>query len=325
VLLLCLLLKPHFLILMAETRDTKPLFYKTEHGYQKPIVNVERLKEMVHKDLKKFADEYLDGDLEGGEQYLVAVTLLERYFGFKWIEKHILDEPPNGFFGRGVADEINDGIVMRKVINLAEFLINLAPQKNIDTILHMIASGEIESSYAELEVAKFLMTRNVSFHFVTPTVKGESFDLLIDAPFASQVCADTKCKLEAGEFSAKGILHSLKQATKRNLPKDRPGTIFLKIPQEWQSSSSIWAETQDVCREFLKQHLRLVSITIFASHMLPVGDFLRFWFTGVEITSHIHRFNTNLNWKFFDGGSPQNSTPASWITLEDILKYQPTD
>jgi hypothetical protein len=305
---------------VTETRDTKPLFYKAENGYQKPIVNVERLKGMVHKDLKQFADEYLDGNLEGGEQYLVAVNILERYFGFKWIEKHILDEPQNGFLGRELTGEAGSSIVMRKVINLAEFLINLAPKENIETILHMIASGEIESSYAELEVAKLLMTRNVNFHFVTPSIKGESFDLLIDAPFAAQVCADTKCKLEAGEFSAKGILHSLKQATKRNLPKDRPGTIFLKIPQEWQASPSIWVETQGVCREFLKQHLRLVSITIFASHILPVGDMLRFWFAIVEITSHIHRFNPEVNWKFFDGKNPQNSTPASWITLEDILK-----
>jgi len=308
------------------TRDTKPNFYRTQNGYRKPIVNVERLKEVAYKDLKQFSDKYPNESLEGiSGQYLVAVGLLEGCFGSKWTEKHILSEPPNIFFRGDITNEINDGVLMRKVINLAEFLINLAPKENIETILHMIASGEIEPNYAELEVAKLLMTRNVNFHFVIPTVKGESFDLLIDAPFASQICADTKCKLEAGEFSAQGILHSLKQATKRNLPKDRPGTIFIKIPQEWQASPSIWAKIQEVCREFLNQHLRLVSINIFASHILPVEGFLRFWFTGVEISSHIHRFNTDINWKLFDGKNPQNSTPASWITLEDILKYQPTD
>jgi len=307
---------------MTETRNTKPLFYKKKDGYQKPIVNVERLKGMVHNDLKQFADKYLEGNLQGCEQYIVAVDILEKYFGFKWIEKHILDEPSNGFFGREITGETGSRVVMRKVINLAEFLINLAAKENIETNLHMIASGEIEASYAELEVAKLLMTRNVNFHFVKPSIKGESFDLLIDAPFASQVCTDTKCKLETGDFSVKGILHSLKQATKRNLPKDRPGAIFLKIPPEWQSSPTIWAEIQNVCKDFLKQHLRLVSITIFASHMLPTGDMLRFWFAIVEITSHIHRFNPRMNWKFFDGKNPLNSTPKSWITLEDILSTE---
>jgi hypothetical protein len=70
---------------------------------------------------------------------------------------------------------------------------------------------------------------------VKPTgVTGTDYDVDIIYPNGLHVCGDAKCKVEGTDFNVKSIGYSLSKARKQ-LPDDRPGIVFVKIPPRWYS------------------------------------------------------------------------------------------
>jgi hypothetical protein len=72
----------------------------------------------------------------------------------------------------------------------------------------------------------------MTFYFVTPR-RGRSYDLYITLSDGVTLRAETKCKQEETEISLDTVKDSLQYARKRQLPKTRPGIIFIKVPRPW--------------------------------------------------------------------------------------------
>jgi len=60
--------------------------------------------------------------------------------------------------------------------------------------------------------------------------KGSDYDVEVFYPDGFAVLADAKCKFEATEINPQSILISLEKARKQ-LPDDRAGIIFTKVPR----------------------------------------------------------------------------------------------
>src|SRR5262249_53264970 len=93
------------------------------------------------------------------------------------------------------------------------------------------------------------------FKFVTPTgVKGKDYDVGIEYTDGREACADAKCRLEGTELRADTVKNSLNKARSNNLPPDKPGIIFVKVPQTWLEREDVRRGIYAVVEEFLRKH-----------------------------------------------------------------------
>ena len=264
-------------------------FRKRDGSYIRPIFTRAHLRRMA---------ETIPVMGDGGLWYPLALRILEYVFGFAWLERHILDEPKNGFLARNLASDEGGTMVMHRVTSLAELVANLLPIKGVEAPLEQIASGQIESGFAELEAGKLLRTRDIGFRFIWPSgVKGESFDLEVMFPNGVLVCADTKCKLETEEFSKRGLINTLDGARKRNLPKGHPCMVIVKIPQAWQVQDQIMAGVMDACADFLRGTKRIVCVQIYSSMVELRSNVIHDWIIGTEVINNRHEYNRFLDWR----------------------------
>jgi hypothetical protein len=286
-----------------------PHFYrKPEGGYVRPLFKREGLEKLA-------AAIPVQGD-GSGQSYGLALLILQHCFGFKWIERHILDEPKHGFLSRALGTHEGNNIVMHRVRDLAELVVNLLPVRGVESPLEQIANGELESGYAELEAGKLLLMHKIPFRFIWPSgVRGESFDLEISFPNGKLVCADTKCKTETGDFSEKGVLNTLEDARKRNLPKGYPGAVILKVPHAWHEDAATMSKVGDACRRFLRGSKRIVAVEVYSSMVALRDNIVHDWMMGTEFRSEDHEFDPKLNWRLFTNSSEAISNPPTWWRL----------
>ena len=93
--------------------------------------------------------------------------------------------------------------------------------------------GQIEATFAELEVGKLLFIHKVDFEFNTRTnIRRRDYGLRIRCPSGREAVADTKCKEESGQPSQSTINHSLDRA-RQQLTDQPPDIVFVKVPRLW--------------------------------------------------------------------------------------------
>jgi hypothetical protein len=297
--------------------DRSPHFFrKAGGGYIRPKFKREALEKLA-ASVPKLGD-------GSGQSYALALVILEYVFGFKWVERHILDEPKNGFLARVLGSEGGSSVVVHRVRDLAELVLNLMPVRGVEAPLDLLSGGAIEPGYAELEVGKLLLTRGIEFRFIWPSgVKGESFDLEVTFPNGVPVCADTKCKAETEVFSKNGMLNTLNGARKRNLPKGYPGMVVVKIPQVWHESSEIMAAVLAVCNEFLRDTKRIVCVEIYSSMVELRDNVIHYWLKGTEVQNNRHDYDRSLDWRLLtDSNTAAPVSPNGWWRLTDFFEAQ---
>jgi hypothetical protein len=298
--------------------DGGPRFFrKPDGGYSRPIFkrgDLEKAAAAINTDHK--------GD--GGLWYLLAISILQYVFGFEWIKRHILDEPKNGFLARHLGSEDGSSVVMHRVRDLAELVVNLMPARGVEAPLDQLAGGQIESGYAELEAGKLLLTRDIKFRFIWPSgVKGESFDLEVMFPNGIAVCADTKCKVETDIFSKNGLLNTLDGARKRNLPKGYPGMVIIKIPQAWHESDEIMVDVLAACNDFLRGTKRIVCVQIYSSMVMLRDNIIHDWLKGTEVRNNLHEYDPSLNWRLLTNSeTAAEITPDGWFRLAEFFEVK---
>jgi hypothetical protein len=175
------------------------------------------------------------GDLPGIKAYHVSRHVLADVFGLAWLNENIAPSATSSFFVNNHATAEKFATHLTRVINLAEMLFNFQWIPGYaECIVQFKTTELIESTYAELDIARLLMAYSHKFIFnVRQNRRGEDFDLLITCPNGIEVCAETKCKLEETPFTEDTLRRVLEHARYQNLPRSRPGMIFTKLPQKW--------------------------------------------------------------------------------------------
>jgi hypothetical protein len=77
-------------------------------------------------------------------------------------------------------------------------------------------------------------------------------------------CGDAKCKIESTIFSSITISNSLDKVLEQ-LPRDRPGIAFIKMPPKWLKEVGFERITTEVANDFLRQTRRIVSVKYYVS------------------------------------------------------------
>jgi hypothetical protein len=153
-----------------------------------------------------------------------------------------------------------------RVLDFAETLFNLQHIPGFDDRADQMRTGPVEATYAEFDFARFLYIHGIDFEFVVACgVKGEDYDFGIRYPDGREACADAKCRLEENEIKPETLKRPLEKARKSNLPKNKPGIVFVKVPQAWLLEAPVRQQMIAVVKDFLRQTERIVSVVLYAS------------------------------------------------------------
>ena len=207
--------------------------------------------------------------------YKLSKAVLEKFVGSVWIDQHI-DKARWGYLRfRADPPQARETHYMRTIL-LAEMLYNLQKIENFDCCLHELVAGQVESTYAALEIGRILVTsaidKGMRFQFVKPSRRrGWSYDLSITFSDGTRVCAETKCKLEETQITLKTVEESLKIA-KKQLPKTQPGFIFVKVPRFWLDDEKFSRDMIDVTEKFLRRTGRVVSVKYYTASITYSRD-----------------------------------------------------
>jgi len=228
-----------------------------------------------------------------------------------WFAAHIRhDAPKRGFLNLDFASDRRREASTFRVVELAENLFNLQHIEGFDACIDQMRGGaeKIESTCAELDFGRFLYIHDVGFRFVVPQMlKGGDYDYEVTYPDGCKVAADAKCKFETTAINADSLRNSMKKA-RGQLPADRAGIIFIKVPQRWIEDPGTFEAMVRTAREFLATTGRVVSIKFYVSHLEIGNGMVRHRHAFKEITNSASRFHGGRNWDLFTN----YYVPPSW-------------
>jgi hypothetical protein len=174
------------------------------------------------------------------ESLALASGVLRAFMGADWVERHVIaDRQKKGFLSIDESDPHRKEISFFRVMDLAEVIYNLQPVPGFDECITRMRNGDIEGTYAELDFGRMLLLNQVPFRFVVPQgTTGTDYDVEIEYSSSVIASADAKCKIEGTEFGENTIKNTLNKARKQ-LPDDRPGIVFVKVPPAWISDGGV--------------------------------------------------------------------------------------
>jgi hypothetical protein len=252
--------------------------------------------------------------------YRLCVAVLRHFFGEAWFNKYVMNATaPTDFLRRDFSTTERGEKHGFLVIALAETLFNLQHIEGFDACVAQMALGQIESTYAELEIGKLLSAHDIGFRFVERSGhKGNDYDLEIFYPGQMTVCADTKCKIETTEISTASIKNSLRDA-RGQLPPNRPGIIFVKVPQNWIEEATFGESLMAGAEAWLRGTKRIVSIKFYVSVLVFADNKITHLMRYKEISDFRNRFDGQRNWDLFPEhdvvGPGWNGMPRNWLRL----------
>jgi hypothetical protein len=163
-------------------------------------------------------------------------------------------------------------------------------------------AGQIEATFAEFDFGRFLYLHDIAFKFITPTgTQGKDYDVAIEYADGREACADAKCRLEGTHVRVDTLRNSLNKARSNNLPPDKPGVIFVKVPQTWLEREDLREEISATVWAFLRNTQRVVSVVVYATVATELAGqpmmLLRHRFH--EFPNPSHRFDGTKSWTLF--------------------------
>jgi hypothetical protein len=201
----------------------------------------------------------------------MATEYLRAFVDNEWTNQMVFGEHstvarsnrPGRAFMRAEAAEAGEAYRnQQRALRIAELLFNLQDVEGIDAKIEELRSGNVESTYAELEAGEFLLRRAVQFRYIAPSgTKGSDYDAEIPLSERANVNCEMKCKVEGTDVGEGAVRNSL-QAARKQLPPGEPGLVFLKAPEAWvhqPETVQVMARTIDA---FLRSTSRVVAVVL---------------------------------------------------------------
>jgi len=220
-------------------------------------------------------------DMKPGVRTLSATFgVIKEFLGEEWVVKNLASGGA-GFFALDISDESTSEDRERgsqRAYHLAELMLNLQTVEGFDERVRNLLTGDpsqMESTFAEMQVAAIIDQNDLPFRFVVSgPIRGTSYDIDVFKQ-GMQIHVEAKCKLESTDFDNDTVLNSLHQARKQ-LPKEKPGVIFVKMPQAWVDSGKlIRSDLQEITSRFLRQTTRVVSVIFYVQFVTIESGRLR--------------------------------------------------
>ncbi len=206
-----------------------------------------------------------------------------------------------------------------RVILLAELLFNLQEIRGVEKRIESIRTGNLEATFAELEFAGHIKQAGLNFLFVmTSGVKGQDYDIDILLTSSRSVHCELKAKAEQHQLNETSIYHTL-DTSRKQLPPNQPGIVFLKIPEEWIGQTKLKSILQENLQKFFRQTNRVVAVVLHWEQWLFRRDVR-------AVATTLYRVETNHNSQFLDKeimdilGKLNNPDLQTWVRFPDIIE-----
>jgi len=250
----------------------------------------------------------------------VATELLRHLIDNEWVNQSIFNQHPTrekknldafNFFN----SEETGFVWQNRIFFLAERIYNLRKVENFELIRNDILNGELVSRFAEIEIGAHLMRRGIKFKFIEPSgEKTQDFDLKLIGK--TEINCEIKHKIESTKVSINTIKNTLSKANKQ-LPKSKPGIIFLKIPFDWIKDRDFKKMLFSVITPFFKRN---------KNHIIGIGirweeqdsNFENIFYLMYKIEKNEHYSGNNEINKILN----QMELPSNqkyWVSLERII------
>jgi len=225
-------------------------------------------------------------------------AIITHWMGRTWINRAFSGNTP---FRLGTEENIENLKILRFRM-LAENLFNLQYVEGFRELVQgQRQNPDLEAFGAELQIGRLLYINDVDFKFVTPSrTAGADYDVEIRIPGHS-ICAETKCKASSSTLNVKSLTNDIKKAAREQLPKERPGIVFVAMPQNWFDGDdrlAVEAATVSAATAALRSYSRLVSVILYTSTLAHDGTEA---FEGVfhkEVLNPKHKFPEFANREF---------------------------
>ena len=269
-----------------------------------PQATIESYPEEIRNDANKL-------------RWQLAVSIIMHFLGRDWVLKNFpQDDKRPGFFRLDFSSDVAREHKTARILDFAETLYNLQHIEGFDSRIDQMRTADAESTYAEFDFAKFLYGADVSFKFVVPSgVAGKDYDYLVTYSDRRTACADAKCRVEGEEINPAALGRILESARSKSLPRDEPGLIFVKVPQEWIDASGVLPDCANVVQNFLRQTERVVSVVVYAPIIQHSEGIVSYRYLMGEFDNNKHRFDMSMSWRVFDNiGLPvgADGMPHKW-------------
>jgi len=268
----------------------------------------------------------------GRRFFTISTYIIAAFTSRDWVEKHMIANTlggsgRTGFFQMEFSNDIARETKSLRMFELAEILLNLQMVEGFDECIERLKTGnadQVEATLAELEFAKLLYMHGLDFKFVVPdkAAGGRNYDFEIRLRSHPVVCADAKCKLESTEIDAESVKNTLVKG-RSQLPKDKPGIIYVKVPQHWFDDPRMADALQRIAMDFMRSTKRIVLVCYYISHLSFEPENQR--------TVHRHAYQENQNpknrfpyrnWQLFKNYTVPpdwvNGMPPTWIPLKSF-------
>jgi hypothetical protein len=251
--------------------------------------------------------------------YHMAGVVLRMFFGLPWLEKYITGPKATNFLVTTAPAQERWVIGITRIIHLAEMLFNLQRTAGFDEVLEKISGGAIESAFAELEAGRLLYQYGIGFRFVKRQHKEKKdYDLEFFHHNGELICGETECKIETTNLTDGTIKNTLDHA-RGQLPEDRPGALFVNVPQTWWSNPTFIDDFRRISKRFLNGTERIVLIEAFSFTIKLESGLLRDATAIEELLSTTHRFDRSLDWRLLTRYRNFLPEPLSWIRFTNVL------
>jgi hypothetical protein len=268
-------------------------------SHRRSIKMVQRNR-ITSKALQEAFDQ-IPKELNGATQsFALASAVVRGFLGEKWLDRYVM---PNrrrpGFLTMNETNGASLDMSAYRIMDLAELLYNLQNVPGFDECIARMRNGDIEGTHAELDFGRMLYLHKIRFRYVIPSgLKGRDYDVDVIYPNGLAVCGDAKCKVETTEFGTKTIDDTLEKA-RSQLPADRPGIVFVKLPPKWMEIPNFATISAAVARDFLRTTKRVVSVKYYTSPITFIDDMLKVQHAFQEVSNPITDFGNFQNWNIF--------------------------
>lgn len=203
-------------------------------------------------------------------QFGLATEVLRFYFGNRWTNEMVFSMHPevSSHHRQGRLFLKTDSTMpddqfrhLYRVVNLAEIVYNLQRVQGLKERIIIMDKNDLESAYGEMQCAALLSSTEMNLRFINPKgSKGHDYEVELTSSANRTVCCEIKTKLEATSFDVKTLWSTL-DAARKQLPKQQPGLILVKIPEAWPQRHRQTDVGQAISKA-LRQSDRLVGIVL---------------------------------------------------------------
>lgn len=197
--------------------------------------------------------------------YALALGILDALMGEPWVRANVVGKHGSPDYFRAAADSTERRKNSARVITFAEMLFNLQDVKGFERRLPQLRAGDVESGVAELQAAALLTAAGFQI-----LLREEGYDLDI-CLLEGDAAVEIKRKLESTKPSIETISSTLKHA-RRQLPTDRPGFVFLSIPETWIADPAAPGITERALDGVFRNTTRITTVLLWWEDDVPAGE-----------------------------------------------------